>query len=868
MRTPDEQHRAFDNAVADFLSRLDQGEAPDAADYLARYPTCAGELRRFFSDFDYVDDKVREETAATRKAGLGQWFVDSRTPEGPHRERDGSTLSLPRIRGYQVLQELGGGSQGVVYKAVQLGTKRPVALKIIREGAFATRAERRRFENEVELASQLNHPNIVAIYSCGQDAGRDYFAMEFVDGEPLDVYVDTRTLDIPATLELFLQIASAISFAHRYGVIHRDLKPSNVIVDSLDRPRILDFGLAKGKLQRSGEGDAALTRPGEFAGTWYYASPEQAKRDPGLVDVRTDVYALGVILFEMLTDCLPYPIYEEPGHVIAKHILETPPIRPSTIRRGIDDDLDTIVLRALAKEPERRYDSVGALSEDIEHYLRGEAIVAKRDSAWYVFKKFLGRHRWQALTVAVGLSALIAFSVTVSMLYSQALSARAREYAAHATTEVRGDIARTYAERMMLKLDELNWATNRLDHIADVYPGSPIVGEFFKQPYDDGLELFCQIAEGMPPQIIDAVWDPAASGYKDAARWLKEHDDGLTRIADLSKTYRFICSTHESTDLEFVLATTNLRSMCARQTCHALAARGLEQYRKGDHAAAAADFEAARAVALDIADGRRTFHKALSIGARSRLYDVVLTIINSPDLTPEAARPYWQWILRDPPIPRYRPAMLAEQFARSQLIERASLGTVPGEPGYIDLAALDGLTGGYYASLGKLTPQVTGMARSTKPSVVLDVVQEYFGDIELWDRLGPQALERRAGEVISTSHTKPIAELGKPLLPRYVEAFKERGRVRSRRAAMMLAARLCQYRGQTGQWPTRLDDALPADPAHGTTDPYLGVPFGYKLVGDTPLVYSVNEDGTDDGGVSGRWGDPGTDVVLFPMSHE
>lgn len=323
----------------------------------------------------------------------------------------GSPPSLPNdfFPGYELLEEIHQGGQGVVYKAVQQATKRTVALKVLLAGPFSSARQRHRFEREIDLVAGLEHPNIVTLYDSGvtQD-DRHYFAMEYIHGTALNAYLSEKAFSVEETLRLFLKICVAVNYAHQHGVIHRDLKPGNICIDADGEPHVLDFGLAKvaGPDLSSG---VPVTLTGEFTGTLAYASPEQTQGDPKLIDIRSDVYSLGVILYEMLTGKSPYPVIGRIDEVM-KNISEAEPRKPSTLIRRIKNEVETIVLKALAKEKERRYQSAGTLSRDIEHYLAGEPIDAKRDSSWYLIHKLLRRHRVHiavaaVLVIAIGFAA-------------------------------------------------------------------------------------------------------------------------------------------------------------------------------------------------------------------------------------------------------------------------------------------------------------------------------------------------------------------------------------------------------------------------------------------------------------------------------
>lgn len=336
-----------------------------------------------------------------------------------------------RIQGYQLLEELHRGGQGVVYRAVQLGTKRTVALKVLLEGPFAGENARRRFEREIELAASLRHPNIVTILDSGSSDGHYYFAMEFIDGRRLDVYLAERRPALHEVVRLLARIADAINFAHQRGVIHRDLKPSNILIDQDGEPRILDFGLAK----ESRSVDPfrttvqVLSTTGQIIGTVAYMSPEQAQGRE--TDVRSDVYALGVIAYEAMLGQPPYTVSGALGDVL-QAIARQEPAGPRSMRhksrfgREINEELETILLKALEKSPDRRYQTAGDLARDLHHFLRGEPIEARRASAWYMFRKTLRRYRLQALAAGSMLLMLLVFVGVLAWLYTRESAARQR----------------------------------------------------------------------------------------------------------------------------------------------------------------------------------------------------------------------------------------------------------------------------------------------------------------------------------------------------------------------------------------------------------------------------------------------------------
>ena len=369
-------------------------------------------------------------------SGLDQYLSDGK-------EESDQRFVGKEIGPYRVLRFIGHGGMGDVYYAVREEPFRQyVALKIIRRG-MDTREVTRRFEMERQILASLNHPNIGGIYDGGvTDDGLPYFAMEFVDGVPITNFCDSRSMSIEERLRLFQYVCRAAHHAHQNLVIHRDLKPSNILVTGQSVPKLLDFGIAKLVNPNLGPADAPVTRTEIRAMTPEYASPEQAEGE-SLTTV-SDVYSLGVILYELLAGQRPYYFRKKTSEEIRSVLYEYEPERPSSVvtsvrerakggktappieigekrgmtperlRKRLAGDLDNIVLMAMRKEPERRYASAEQLADDIDRYLEGAPVIAHRDSPGYRLRKYVGRHRIQTIaTVIIALLLIVGSAVTI-----------------------------------------------------------------------------------------------------------------------------------------------------------------------------------------------------------------------------------------------------------------------------------------------------------------------------------------------------------------------------------------------------------------------------------------------------------------------
>jgi len=402
---------AIRKVVEQCMSRRAAGEALGDQSIVASHTELMPELGRELALLSLIE-RAKSRSGSRSDARFGPRPSDQpSTPEAPI--------------GYDFIREIHRGGQGVVHEAVQRATGRRVAVKVQHESLLPGSTSVDRFEREVEILAQLDHPNIVGVIDSGVHMGRPYYVMDFVDGCPLDEHLAAASLDVRSLMALFEKISAAVAAAHVRGVIHRDLKPANILVDQTGEPRLVDFGLAR--MSASPEHERR-TMSGQFLGSFPWASPEQASGNPSKIDVRSDVYSLGVVLFQMLTGVLPYRLPSLAGgegtgglREALAVIASVAPTRPSAARKGLNPDIDTIVLKCLNKEPARRYQSAAELTEDIRRHLEHRPISARPNSVAYQLRRFARRNR-----VLVVAAAAVALALTIGSISTLVQLGRAR----------------------------------------------------------------------------------------------------------------------------------------------------------------------------------------------------------------------------------------------------------------------------------------------------------------------------------------------------------------------------------------------------------------------------------------------------------
>ena len=476
-------------ALEAYVERLEAGETPSARELSAAYPELAGILPDYLDGVRMIHDAFGAES-------------HPRPPISRTGMRDGETRDeARRIGDYELVREIGRGGMGVVYEARQISLARRVALKMLPFAAVLDERHVKRFQTEAQAAAGLHHPNIIPVFAVGQDRGVYYYAMQYVEGRSLAQAIDelradrsswsissestksqinpshgVTTIDRRAAstrsaarssrggehfrvvAELGIQAAEALQHAHDYGVVHRDVKPSNLMLDGAGKLWVADFGLARISTE------ATVTMPGDVVGTLRYMSPEQARGRGDMIDGRTDIYALGATLYEMVTRVPAHPGDDQ--RTLLRRIESVDPTPPRRLNPSTPADLETIILRAMQKSREDRYETARELADDLRRFLDGKPTIARRPGLAERAGRWLVRHRRAALTAATSLVVVAAVS-----LAAVAALVAANQRASDALAESDKNLARAEAHYEQARSAVDHFAANVADELVEI-PGA------------------------------------------------------------------------------------------------------------------------------------------------------------------------------------------------------------------------------------------------------------------------------------------------------------------------------------------------------------------------------------------------------------
>jgi tetratricopeptide (TPR) repeat protein len=482
----DDSEAAFEMIYGEYLLREELGDSPTLEEFTWRFPDFASRLKRQLE----LHEVLHDEDAPTQDGGPGPLTPGDVTAHAV--EDSAGRWCAP---GFRRLGELGRGGMGVVYKAWQLDLKRVVALKVIRSGACVDAQATARFHAEAEAAARFQHPNIVQVFEVGEHEGVGFLVLEFAAGGGLDRKLAGSPLDPQQSARLTETLARAIHYAHQRGIVHRDLKPANVLLTEDGVPKITDFGLAK-LLER----DHGLTHSGDILGTPSYMAPEQTQSGSQPITPAADVYALGAILYEMLTGRPPFK-GTSPISTL-EQVRSQEPVSPSRLQRHTPRDLETICLKCLEKEPHRRYTSALVLAEELARFLEGQPIVARPTSTAERAWKW-ARRRPAAATLVAALAGLVVVLLCGGLYYNARL--RAAVHIARGAERDSQASAAAAAEQRNVALEVLN---ELVDGVQIKLGQTPATRTIRQQLLDTALARLDRIAKsssGSPADVSQAV---------------------------------------------------------------------------------------------------------------------------------------------------------------------------------------------------------------------------------------------------------------------------------------------------------------------------------------------------------------------------
>ena len=823
------------------------------------------------------------------------------------------------VPGYEIEKELGHGGMGCVYRARQLSTKRTVALKVMLAGRHANERMRRRFEREVEIAASLEHPHIARIYASGLHEGHHWFAMEHVDGERLDNYVARERLGLRDLLSVFGRICDAVNHAHQRGVMHRDLKPGNILVDEHHQPRVLDFGLAK-LLDRPAESEESISLLGEVMGTPAYMSPEQTQGDSAGVDIRSDVYSLGVILYRLLTGQSPYG---EEGSLpeLLRAISETDPQPPRSVKPGLPEEVSAIVLKALEKDPERRYQSAGEMGRDIASYLAGDPVTARQASGWYMLRKNAVRYKGVATAVAAVVVLSLTLGLTMAALWAKTrIELREvvkeveviREREAEADQTLRADLvaARKEIERLRNLLTNTEAEAKRLRAQLPkepeppawgfpgpdgkmVYPPPPnpadpvnyidwlneaFGGENAADDYLAAYDLLEGIQDDETKKALGEAMKGPWSGDQRLSVWLRRSRPALGRFREGTQKAKCYFPAHlslegEQNDLRTrdLMIGVLLPQLASHRTCaKALIAEGWHAWQSGDENLLANNTVAVLASAHHFTDSPAPLVQFMVADlCAKRAYDALRYALGfSTDPDSLAARISVKLIEDDPPLSVFAPALRFEKLWCWDFCQRVYIpGKKKGTWG-LHWSALSVLRPEDFKEPPDPMPSPEELMLSLKPHGVSgyeETIQEinaFFDSAIEWSEASVREAGRAAEIERIPQETKNA--VARSLMPSLVRMGALHDRSVANRRATHLIVHLFTHHAKTGSFPSSLRGLDAPDLEQLLIDPFSGGDFVYTRTGEGFTLYSLADDLKDDGGQHDpKWEDG--DYVFWPV---
>lgn|GEM_PF-4886536 len=747
------------------------------------------------------------------------------------------------LDGYEILERLHYGGQGVVYKALQLKTGRFVAIKVLLFGPLSTPQQRHRFDREVRLMSRVKHPNIVTLHDSGVVRGLPYLVMEYVEGGlPIDRYVILQDMTVHEMVEFFATVCRAVNSAHQQGVIHRDLKPSNILVDTDGKMHVLDFGLAKDIWQAdSTDGRVLHSLTVGVVGTLPYLSPEQADGS-GQIDTRSDVYSLGVVLFHLLTGDFPYPV-EGATETVRSNIIAHEPVRlrkalgqdELSRPRGagqINADLEAILLKALEKERSRRYQSALEFAEDLERFVGKEAVRAQGSRHLYILGKTMRRYR-----IPLGLAA--AFLIVVGALAGELLRLAMRIEAVDAAGRQQVQNAQVSNVDVLRLYRDAQAKVNHLDEFAEMPPAlAERHLQRYQKPAVEPDERFERIAENKPPNLLESIQDSDEPSHESVVSWLKDVGDELDSTAATLQTTSIRVPLEEGTALAMTVdgqAWSSIESMCEVFLVRAYLRRAT-----GNDDGALADLTSIRHLALDLGDGVTLAHKNASITWRHRTYVFIRAAITDALRSGQSVEEWVNWLEADPLLVDLGPALVHAGLATTQLLNASFLMDSPSAPAYLDLDRLNELTDGYLDEVGALTPDTRSQARSYRKEDADELVEHFINCARHWGELTYSELEQavvtRDGSMIEAREHNPALYI----FPEIGIQYRARLQTTALRRALKVVAAAARLRDVHGRWPQNLSEDLNLTESSAIIEPMTGEEFVYQVIDGLPCLRSVS----------------------------